>query len=385
MITRKLLKETDFRQFSEVSASAYIHNIEETTFEDDKDIFGTFLDNGTLISQIECGFIPLFYDGKPIICAAVGGVASKPEYRRLGGVRETFNGVFAHSLNNGSLVSILHPFSIGYYRKFGYETIFRYLCAECSFRAFEKIERFTDVTLAQKEHAEILEEIYSAVAKKSNMMFERKNGRAFCLEPYKECRYTYFVNDGDSKGYVYLLPDRSTRTITVEELVFTDKNVLLKLLGFLRTYDGNYNFVNINNLPHDTPVLGLLCDENALVKRNLYYGGSGRILDMEGVLNATVYPKEKGEFTLKITDEQIKENNGIYVVKYQNGTGTVEKKSDGDYELALDAPAAARIILGREGLTADAISYIPNVEINGDLNDFLKAFPKKTTFFYDSF
>lgn len=385
MITRKLIKETDFRQFSEVSASAYIHNIEETVFEEDKDIFGTFLDDGTLISQVECGFMPVFYDGKPIMCAAVGGVASKPEYRRLGGVRETFNGVFAHALNNSALVSILHPFSIGYYRKFGYETIFRYLNAECSFKAFEKIERFTDVTLAQKEHTEILEEIYAAAAKKNNMLFERKNGRGFCTEPYKECKYTYFVNDGDSKGYVYIIPDRSTRTITVEELVFTDKGALLKLFGFLRTYDGNYNFVNINKLPYNTPALGVLSDENGLVKRNLLYGGSGRILDMEGILNATVYPEGKGEFTLKITDEQIEGNNGIYTVKYENRKGIVEKKENGDYQIALDAPAAARIILAREGLTADEISYIPNTEIKESCDDFLRAFPKRTTFFYDDF
>lgn len=385
MVTRKLNKETDFRQFSEVSASAYIHNIEEMVFEEDKDIFGTFLDDGTLISQIECGFMPLIYCGKPIVCAAVGGVASKPEYRRLGGVRETFNGVFENALNNGALVSILHPFSIGYYRKFGYETIFRYLNAHCSFKAFEKIERFTDVTLATKEHTEIIGEIYGNVAQKSNMMFERKNGRGFCLEPYKECKYIYFVNDGDSKGYIYILPDRSTRTINVEEIVFSDKTALIKLLGFLRTYDGNYDFVNINKLPSNTPVLGLLSDENMLIKRKLLYGGSGRILDIEGILNATVYPEEKGEFSVKITDARIEKNNGIYCVRYENGKGSVLKTERGNYDIALDAPAAARLILAREGLTADEIAYIPNVEINGDCADFLRAFPKKTTFFYDGF
>lgn len=385
MVTRKLNKEEDFKQFSEISASAYIHNIEETVFEEDKDIFGTFLDDGTLISQIECGFMPLFYCKKPIICAAVGGVASKPEYRRMGGVRETFNGVFNHALSNGALISILHPFSIEYYRKFGYETIFRYIDAECSFKAFEKIERFTDVKLVSEDASDIISDIYNTVAQKSNMMFERKNGKDFCLEPYKECKYTYFVNDGTSKGYVYISPDRPSRTINVDEIVFTDKSALLKLLGFLRTYDGNYDFVNIHKLPVNTPVLSLLSDENTLIKRHLLYGGSGRILDVEGILNVTEYPREKGSFLIKIVDSQIEQNNGIYSVKYENGKATVEKTESGNYDIALDTPAASRIILAREGLTAEEISYIPNVEIKGNCTDFLRAFPKATTFFYVEF
>ena len=386
MITRKLQKDKDFQQFSEVSASSFIHNSEETTFDENIDIFGAFINDGkVLISQIECDCKEIWYCGKPITCAAVGGVASKPEYRRSGGVRETFNAVFEHSLNKGADISILYPFSSEYYRKFGYETIFRYIFAECSFKTFEKIDRFSDVTLLTQDNKDIIEKIYNSVALKNNMMFARPGAKNFCTTPYKECKYTYFVNDGKSMGYVYLIPDRSKRTINVEEIIFTDKIALKRLLGFLRTYDGNYDFVNFNKLPVNSPVFEIISDENKLIKRSLFKGGAGRILNVENVLNATVYTKEKGEFSLKITDQQIENNNGIFIVKYENGKGSVRKTSVGDYDISLDICGASRIILGREGLSEEDINYIPNTQINSDCSDFLKAFPKATTIFYEDF
>lgn len=386
MITRKLYKEKDFQQFSEVSASAFIHNAEETTFDEDIDIFGAFINDGkTLISQIECEFKENWYCGKTITCAAIGGVASKPEYRRSGGVRETFNAVFENALNKGADISILYPFSLEYYRKFGYETISRYIFAECSFKTFEKIERFSDVVLLTEDNKDIIEKIYNTVAAKNNMMFARPDAKNFCTSAYKECRYTYFIDDGKSMGYVYLIPDRAKRIINVEEIIFTDKTALMKLLGFLKIYDGNYEFINFNKLPVNSPVLELISDENKLIKRSLHHGGAGRILNIENILKATVYPEKKGEFSLKITDAQIECNNGIFSVKYENGKGYITKSNSGNYDIALDIRAASRIILGREGLTADEISYMENTELKTDCYDFLRAFPKATTVFYDVF
>lgn len=385
MIIRKLTLD-DYEQFSEVSASAYVYNAEETTFEEHVDNFGAFINDGkTLISQMECGFKHNFYCGEKIGCAAVGGVASKPEYRRMGGVRATFNTVFQHALNEGAIVSILYPFSIEYYRKFGYETILKCVHAECSFKTFENIERFNDVTLVTEEHKDIIKNIYTDIAKNNNMMFARDNWENFCFTPYKSCLYTYFVNRDDAKGYVTFTLNRSARTVNVSELLFNNKTALLNLLGFVKVYDGNYDTVHFDKLPVASPVFEVIKDENRLVKRIYTYEGAARILDVEKILETTAYPIEKGCFSIKITDNQIEKNNGIFTVNYEDGKCTVQKGISTGYDIAMDIPAASRIILGREGLTLDEISYIANVEIKTDCTDFLKAFSRKTTLFYDVF
>ncbi len=385
MIIRKLTLD-DYEQFSEVSSSAYIHNSEETTFDESIDIFGAFINEGsTLISQLECGFKKNFYCGERIGCAAVGGVATKPEYRRMGGVRAMLNTVFEYAVNNGAVVSMLYPFSIEYYRKFGYETIFRCVHAECSFKSFESIERFNEVTLAREEHKDIIKSIYTEVARKQNMMFARDNCENFCFTPYKSCVFTYFVNRDDAKGYVTFTLNRSARTVNVSEILFNNKTALLNLLGFIRIYDGNYDTVHFDKLPVLSPVFEAIKDENKLVRRVYTYEGAARILDVKKILEATQYPKEKGCFSVKITDAQIAKNNGVFTVSYENGKCEVGKNVSAEYDIALDIPAASRIILGREGLTLDEISYISNVEIKTDCVGFLRAFPKKTTVFYDGF
>ncbi|MBR4287742.1 MAG: GNAT family N-acetyltransferase [Clostridia bacterium] len=385
MLIRKLTKD-DFEQFSEVSASAYVYNAEETTFVEDVDNFGAFINDGkTLISQLECGFKHNFYCGKKIGCAAIGGVASKPEYRRMGGVRATFNTVFQYAIDEGAIVSILYPFSIEYYKKFGYETILKCVNVECSFKTFEGVERFNEVTLAREEHKDIIKSIYTEVAQKQNMLFARDNYESFCFTPYKSCRYTYFVNRDDARGYVTFTLNRATRMVTVSELLFNNKTALLNLLGFIKIYDGNYDTVHFDKLPVSSPVLEVIKDENRLVKRMYTYEGAARILDVEKVLEATQYPKEKGCFSVKITDNQIDKNNGVFTVSYEDGKCTIQKESSTEFDIALDILGASRIILGREGLTLDEISYISNVEIRNDCEDFLRAFPKKTTVFYDGF
>lgn len=384
MISR-LLTKADLEQFSQVSSTAYIHDAAETEFNETKDIFGTFIDDGTLISQIECSFKTCWYGEVPIKCAAVGGVASRPDYRRLGGVRATFDAVFKNALQKDCAVSILYPFSIGYYRQFGYEPIFRYIKADCSFKAFEKISRTAEFTLLTEKHKAEIEEIYTKIAQNSNMMFARDNAEGFCMTPYNSLKHTYFVNNGDSAGYVFVSPDRPSKTIIVNEICFTDKKALTELLGVLRTYDGNYDTVVFDKLPLSSPVLGMLADENTLIKRTLLYGGAGRILDMEKVLKANRYPQSYGKFTLKITDNQIKANNAVFTVEYENGNCTISKNTQTEFDIALDIAAASRILLGRDGLSLDEISYLPDTEIKNACEDFIRAFPKRTTQFYDGF
>ena len=303
----------------------------------------------------------------------------------MGGVRLTFDAVFENAINKGAQISALHPFSLAYYRKFGYEVIFRYITANCSFKAFQNLERFTNVTIATENEAAELIDIYQTIAKNNNLMPSRHTNENFHLNPYNNCKYTYFIKDDDSKGYILISPDRASRIITVNEICFTDKKTALKLLGFLRTYDGNYDTVIFEKLPLTTPVLSLLDDENRLITRNIYYGCAARILDMEAVLKANDYPEEEGIFTIKSIDEQIEANNGIFTVRYKNGKCTVTVNEATDYDIAFDAPAAARLLLGKEGLTLDEISYIDNVEIKTDCKDFLNAFKKSTTQFYEGF
>ena len=69
----------------------------------------------------------------------------------------------------------------------------------------------------------------------------------------------------------------------------------------------------------------------------------------------------------------------------QNGKATVTRRDDGDYDISLTAPAAARLLLAFEGHTAETAVYIDGVELKTDAQDFFRAFPHRHTRFTDSF
>ena len=51
----------------------------------------------------------------------IAGVATYPEYRRNGYVKKLLIQALEKMRNDQQIVSLLHPFDIGFYRKFGWE------------------------------------------------------------------------------------------------------------------------------------------------------------------------------------------------------------------------------------------------------------------------
>jgi predicted acetyltransferase len=53
----------------------------------------------------------------------IAGVATYPEYRRNGYVKSLMIDSLKHMRNNHQIVSLLHPFDISFYRKYGWEIL----------------------------------------------------------------------------------------------------------------------------------------------------------------------------------------------------------------------------------------------------------------------
>ena len=101
------------------------------------------------------------------------------------------------------------------------------------------------------------------------------------------------------------------------------------------------------------------------------------------MLEHNVYPKEYGRFSIYCTDN-LEQNKGIFEVEYENGIASVTHKSEGDYDIELTAPAAARLLLAGEGHTAQTAVYIDGVKLKTSADDFFRAFPHRATRFTDS-
>ena len=80
-------------------------------------------ENGQRMSSGGLTVRPIHFSGREILCGAVGGVGTEPEYRRGGLVREIFTEMAAECDRRAIPLTVLHPFSFAYYRAFGFERV----------------------------------------------------------------------------------------------------------------------------------------------------------------------------------------------------------------------------------------------------------------------
>ena len=370
--------------FLKVSSASFIwkFNHEEDT-EVDMPVMGAFQD-GKLIAGVEIFDFKTNYCGNILDSVVLSGVCSLPEHRRAGGIRSIFEKIEDIALENNWSMGFLQPFSISYYEKFGFANLNRMFAVKVPFENLNHIPRNTDVELYTGEQFEELCQLHNKCALKENLVCLRNDKKHFCDKPLEETDYTYIsrASDKTANGYVRFRVQRPD-TLTVEELYCLTPEALYGIIGFLRNYDGIVKHLIVKNQYQGSP---FACVADRLNGVTYEYGGgaAGRIYNIKKILESNKYPAEYGSFSLKCIDK-IPHNNGIFDVEYENGKAKIGFRADGEYDISLTPPAAARLLLAGEGHTKDTAIFIDGVEICGNTDAFFKAFPKRATRFADSF
>lgn len=322
-------------------------------------------DNKTLFADFELLEKKCYYDGGFLTCAAVGGVAAKPEHRGKGAVKALFAHLFETA---GYDISILYPFSENYYRRLGYERAGRSISARIPFSELSEIRRNTDVTLYEGNNAEKLLSIYNKCAQNYNLCFARGDTEAFSSMPYSSQKYTYLWKDG---AYVTFKIDRKEGVVSVSELYFDSRDSMLGILGFLRNFESNQKTIHFHKLPDRTPLLSVIREmKNCEIR--IHSLGAVSVLQMENVLRQHKYPVKEGSFTMQAGDD-------LYAVRISGGEVAVKKDPSLTPDVITDIGTASRIVLC--GIEDEA--YQPNITITNPRTDFFDMFPPKVSFFSD--
>ncbi|MBR2868411.1 MAG: GNAT family N-acetyltransferase [Clostridia bacterium] len=379
----RYIKPEEAADFQKVSAASFIWKFnaeEDSTVK--VPVLAAF-DEEKLIAGVEILDYKVNYCGKFIGAVEIDGVCSQPECRRMGGVRAIFDRIGEIAEENDWILGFLHPFSIEYYGKFGYANLNRMFEVKVPFEKLGHIPRNTDVILYTGEQFEELSSLHEKCALRENLMTLRDEKKHFCNKPLENADYTYFRRnaDGNADGYVRFKVNRPN-DVVVEEFFVLSPEALIGLVGFLRNYDGIAKNLVVSK-QYQGSDFACLADGIDGVRYEFSGSTAARIYNLKGLLESNEYPCESGRFSLLSLDE-IERNKGIFDVEYANGKAIVTQRNDGDYDIALTASAAARLMLAGEGHTADTAAYIKGVEIKGNADGFFKAFPKRATRFADN-
>ena len=326
-MTIRALTPGDLAAHCRVSSMAFHWNckLEEETFPEGETLLGCF-DGGELIADLEYRVRQATWGSTTLPLVCVGGVASLPQHRRQGAVRQLFAELERLAAQEGWAFGALYPFSDGYYRQFGYERAARCLSLEVPMQA---LHDFAAGLPKEAGKAELIEgpppaellALYNTCAAETPLMLRREpeHARWFHTKPLEDCRYCFLWRgpSGGAEGLVQLQVNRDIGSVEVGEFLFASPAALRGMLRFLRGYASKADKVHFHALPLHSPV-PLLLNEHARHKAHVSNGAALRIYDARQALAHFPYAGD-GEFRFAL------EGDGAYHVAYQQGAAQVER------------------------------------------------------------
>lgn len=338
-------------------------------------------------------------NGVVLPAITLGGIGTEPEYRRNGLVRKFFAGVWEYMEKGNYPLSFLHPFSFSYYRKLGYERIADHRILEFPMKALDFVPRYTGLLRCKApQRAEDLAKVYNHFAEGRNIMFRRTAEIAYmgAQNPAAEV-YLLYSDAGEPEGYLivdreqqYYVNRMASIDLNVREICFTSPESLLKLLGFLRMYEGEMDSVKIHNCAM-APELETALRHYMHTKITVMPDIMARIHDVEAVLKAVKYPELSGCFTVRVrepagTGHNPAKTDGCWRVAYGQGKASVERlDNDALCDLDCDICAFTRLIFGFDSIGVETARYLPGTKIYTSCEDFFRAFPNRPCGLFEHF
>lgn len=349
-------------------------------------------DDHTMMSYFITQPFPVHFDGAAYKMTGIGGVATLPQYRKSGGIRGCFEKALPDMYQNGFAFSYLYPFSTAYYRKFGYEMGCNRISYHVKLASLKHYPVDGRCILVEQGNLMLpeIKQIYGIWQQKYNMMIVNEDWEFAWVEkanPVKDqvFTYVYLAADDTPKGYITLKQSMEPdgRNISCSRFCAVDAEGIKGLLNVLIALGSDHTFATFD-LPTDIDI-SMILPEWAMysVETKIINAGMVRVVNVEKVLWGARY-RGTGSLTLNITDDQIEENNGQFFVSFEDGKAvSVEKVVRPYTDVTLDINSFSRLIIGTQDV--NALEYMDNVIVHGDLNEIGKVFYKKPTMIMEYF
>lgn len=340
-------------------------------------------DNQTMMSYIMATPYPVHFDGHQCKMAGIGGVASLPQYRRMGGIRCCFEAALTDMYEKGMAFSYLYPFSTAYYRKFGYE-----MCCErtryiIQLSAIRPYPVDGNCFLVEPGHFMLddIKQVYEAQQNKYNMMIINEDFEyAWVLKsnPAKDQCFTYVYRDknGVPKGFMTFrkVDETSGRNLTCSRFFFTDIEAFKGLMNLAYSCASDHKYITFE-LPTDQNITTLLPEWSMGAGRcEKVFCGMVRVMNVEQVLELAKY-KGSGSLVIQIKDPYIPQNNHNFFVRFKDGTAVEICITEQLADVSLGIGDFSRLIVGVCD-TAD-LTFMESVHVNTKADEISKLFYHK--------
>ncbi len=386
MIVRRLKKE-DLLDASRIRSISFhgkmneeetARRLENTPDDQMHQHWGCFDEDGTMMACIINNDFAVHFDGRLVKMGGIGGVATLPEYRYGGAVRETLRAILKDARENGEVFSSLYPFSHEFYRKAGYEMfapVVEYQFQPALVRGYRHAG-WTKRIKKGEDHSE-MKRVYAQFAGKYNLMLERPESRYRVGDPFGSEDFTMLLGDErGARAYLYYQTDRDGgNVLNVRDIAFADAEGFRMCLGYLGRMSADYSKVKLA-MPADVPLMQLVPESYDVTPR-FREQPMARTTNVQKALELMKKP-EGTDFTIRVTDDFLPENGGVYHV-----TAEKAERTEGKADLEADQRALTLMILG--ALNLEEAEFRTDVKVNANRDVLKMVFVRKPLFIADFF
>ncbi|EEL81636.1 Acetyltransferase, GNAT [Bacillus cereus AH1271] len=381
------LKEDKFREALRLSEYAFQYKVDEerlqqqlTKMKESHEIYG-IMEGEDLAAKLHVIPFHIYIGKEKFKMGGVAGVATYPEYRRSGYVKE----LLLHSLQtmkkDGYTVSMLHPFAVSFYRKYGWELCANLLVCQMtkSDLVMKKQVKGIVKRFDKENHSEEVEKIYEVFAERFSGMLVRD--KKWWLQAVYDDLTLAIYYDKNKTAAGYMLYKIENNKMTVEEFVPLHNEARNGLWNFICQHDSMIKELEMT-ISENEPLLYTLQEPRVKAEIKPYF--MGRIVDVEQFLKQCElnWNNVQQEVILHITDSFAPWNN--VSVRLANREITIMKEETIDKGIKLDINALSTIMFGyKRPLELNELEFITGSE--EEIQAFENIVPVRKAFIYDFF
>ncbi|MFD0674738.1 enhanced intracellular survival protein Eis [Cohnella sp. GCM10027633] len=334
--------------------------------------WGYFDDDGRLLSAATVIPFETWAQGRKLAMGGVAGVATWPDARRQGCVRQLLLHSLEQMRKDGQSVSLLHPFAFAFYRKFGWEmTVERKQYTLSAAQLPKREDAPGSVKRVAKPDVAMLNRVYEAFASRYSGTLVRTDEWWADKWLSKKGTWAVYENDsGEPEGY--LLYEVMNRKLTVLDWASTTEAARVSLWTYVSNHDSMVDEVTLT-VPVDDPQTFLLADPR--IKQEVIPYFMSRIVDAEAFVRHYAWAPGGAEgetLTLRLSDAHAQWNEGAFQLSWSaDGQGKLERgeATGAGPTLTTDIQGLTALLLGnrrpaflaqvgRVGADAEAIALL---------------------------
>ncbi|GAB3795631.1 GNAT family N-acetyltransferase [Virgibacillus kimchii] len=382
----KQLTEKDNDKIFALSQYAFQYELTSSELEKKKaearrhQIWG-WMEGEELAAKLHIIPLSCYIDGAPFKMGGISSVATWPEYRRKGMVKELLQHALHEMKENGQHLSFLHPFAFPFYRQYGWEHGFTRQHYNIPVKKLKKDWGASGYVKRVSKDISLLHRVYTPYAKNYNGMLTRDEAW-WEQRVLKDKFHIAVAYNQQHKAEGYIIFDVKNKEFTEQEIVFNTLNGRKLLLQFIGNHDSMVE--NASMIVPEDDQLALLVDEPRFEQKLVPYF-MARIVDVPAFL--AKYPFQKdARMVFQVEDTFFPENNGSYHVHVQHGETKVNQlqHDSGMQKVCCSIQVLTGMLLGYRR----PVDYFMTGQLQTEWETIVELdslVPKKKTFFADFF